>query len=136
MSPASAARTSRSSLTGALVSTTDTLVRSVLTLLTALALLMTLALGPAAHASIPVPCGKATASATDVHFEGDADEVPADEDAGFPHHHGPSHDHQVGTALEGVEAAALVMGPSPRWARASAAYVASDSDPALRPPRA
>lgn len=30
------------------------------------------------------------------HFAGDADEVPADADKDYPHHHASCHDHQVG----------------------------------------
>lgn len=126
----------RSSLTASLVSAMSAPMRAALSLFTALLMLVTLAVGPAARASAPVPCGAVTASAADAHFEGDSDEVPADDDAGFPHHHGPSHDHQVGMALEGGEAATLIVSASGPWARASAAHALSASDAALRPPRA
>ena len=126
----------RSPLTAGLASAKATPMRAALSLFTALLLLVTLAVGPAARASVPVPCGTVTASAADAHFEGDSDEVPADDDAGFPHHHGPSHDHQVGMALAGGESATLIVSASAPWARASAAHASSASDPALRPPRA
>lgn len=134
----SAARTltARSCLTSGRASFRGTLVRSALSILTALILLVTLAIGPTARASVPVPCGAATTSGVDAHFEGDADEVPADDDAAFPHHHGTSHDHQVGTAFEDSDMVAAVVPNAPHWARTSASQVSAGSDPALRPPRA
>jgi hypothetical protein len=50
-----------------------------------------------------------------VHAPGDGDEVPADGDSAFPHHHGTCHGHDVGTpaAVNDHSASTLDMGIRP-----------------------
>ena len=100
------------------------------------ALLLSLATGTAARASAPIPCATAEQAVADLHFEGDADEVPADEDGGFPHHHGTGHDHGVGL---GASLAQVRSDQAPRARLAPGRQdrtVGAAADPALRPPTA
>ena len=111
--------------------------RRLLAFLTILSLAISLLAGPGARASVPVPCADVERPLdADTHYEGDADEVPADADGGYPHHHGAGHDH--GTFVPQAHrapthGAGLLMRPLPRRHDRTAGAV---PDPALRPPRA
>ena len=69
------------------------------------------------------------------HAPGDGDEVPADADKGYPHHHASCHEHHVNTPT--VRAAALPVSvasaiPQPVRSRALSGH---DTEAALRPPQ-
>ncbi len=108
----------------------------VIILLACLAVFLSLGTGSVAHAMEPIACIDVAAALETGHAEGDNDQVPADGDEGYPHHHGGCHGHHVATASAKLEPLTQdVMGllNPPRRALALAA---SPSDPALRPPRA
>lgn len=53
-----------------------------------------------AHATEPLAICVPTEDAGSLHFPGDADEVPADDAKGYPHHHGGCAGHQIATPAE------------------------------------
>jgi hypothetical protein len=68
------------------------------------------------------------------HMPGDSDEVPADTDRAYPHHHAGWHDHPTCDARESVSSS-LVIRSNTIFALASAAPIRPWSmNPALRPP--
>ena len=67
-----------------------------LTLLLAAILTLTMGVGTVAHAMEPVISFDNVAAAEMGHTPGDADQVPADSDKGYPHHHAECHGHQIG----------------------------------------
>lgn len=58
-------------------------------------MLMLTTLSGMAHAA-EVVGGRIAGVALSVHTDGDSDEVPADADKGYPHHHSVCHGHDVG----------------------------------------
>jgi hypothetical protein len=125
----------QSRLTGGFACATAWIVRPLIALFVCFMLIASLTVGATTRAAIPVSCGEIVTSASDGHFEGDSDEVPADQDAGFPHHHGVGHDHQVGMPISNFGQAGLVVTATASWARSDTGAASSSSDPALRPPR-
>lgn len=70
------------------------------------------------------------------HTPGDADQVPADGDKGYPHHHGGCHGDHFAAPLKVVASA---WAPSLRFtphANVRTILPRSTADPALRPPQA
>ncbi|GGB43569.1 hypothetical protein GCM10011380_36260 [Sphingomonas metalli] len=70
------------------------------------------------------------------HTPGDADQVPADGDKGYPHHHGGCHGHQF---AQPVKFASATWTPGVRQTTLSEVRTVlprSTADPALRPPQA
>ena len=70
------------------------------------------------------------------HVEGDADQVPADSDQPFPHHHGTCHGHSLGAP---VASAALLPGLIAREspdASGTTRLARRLIGPAFKPPRA
>lgn len=108
------------------------LMRRLVPLISCLMLALILFSGTAAHAV--EAAGTATTSQALAHFDGDGDQVPADEHGAVPHHHGICHgDHiglPAGLAPPGVEtiiASALRMAsPAP--------HPSAELGAALRPP--
>ncbi|MBB3983218.1 hypothetical protein GGR44_002905 [Sphingobium fontiphilum] len=101
-----------------------------------LAVFLTLGVGSVSHAMEPIVCIDANSAAEIGHTEGDGDQVPADGDKGYPHHHGSCHGHHVAAPLAEAESfgqalAGSIMRPSRAIVLATAA-----ADPALRPPQA
>jgi hypothetical protein len=71
-----------------------------------------------------------------VHVAGDGDEVPADADKAYPHHHANCHEHHLNIAAIGDVA---LVAAHPRNALPAAngkRLTGRLPDPALRPPRA
>jgi hypothetical protein len=99
-------------------------------------LVLMLGLGSVAHATEGVTCIDTTAVSSLDHCDGDADQVPADADKAYPHHHGGCHGHHVGVpiASDSTGPASSVRMTASLWRNAPKAPVASD--PALRPPQA
>jgi hypothetical protein len=96
---------------------------------------LSLTMGAVAHAAEPISCIDETAAQSMGHNPGDGDQVPADSDKAYPHHHGGCHVHEQ--ALDRVAVAHLVLPldhilevPAFRTGYLPAAKV----DPALRPP--
>lgn len=101
-----------------------------------LAVFLSLGLGTVSHAMEPIVCIDANSAAEIGHTDGDGDQVPADSDKGYPHHHGICHGHHVATPMAKVESfgqdsAGSLIRPAQVTALATAA-----ADPALRPPQA
>jgi len=106
------------------------------TLFLCLMLVLTLGWGSVAHATEGVTCVETTAASSLDHCDGDADQVPADADKAYPHHHGGCHGHHVGVPMASDSAGptSSVRVTALMWRNAPKAPVASD--PALRPPQA
>jgi hypothetical protein len=112
-------------------------VRHLLALFLAFALSLSMASGAVAHGMEPIGCMDAAQStASDGHAAGDADEVPADADKAYPHHHGTCQGHPIG--LPGVDVATpstnVFSGPAP--AATPAALVSFEPKAFQRPPLA
>jgi hypothetical protein len=95
----------------------------------------TLSVGAIAHASEPVTCVETSAASSLDHADGDGDQVPADSEKGYPHHHGGCHGHHIGVPIasdpvqHGVDRRIMRLS----WEQAHG--VGLITDPALRPPR-
>jgi hypothetical protein len=99
-----------------------------------LALLASMGLGVAAHANEQMCIPGIEATAVAGHVDGDADQVPADSEKGYPHHHGGCHGHHVAAPLDRVEHATPRAGVGIHMALASAELSMVHADSALRPP--
>ena len=55
--------------------------------------------GAVAHATEPMACIDTSTAVSIGHSSGDSDQVPADADKGYPHHHGGCHGHQIGDVV-------------------------------------
>ncbi|HEY0270053.1 MAG TPA: hypothetical protein VGC10_03590 [Sphingomonas sp.] len=105
-------------------------------LLLGLVLTITVSGQTMAHALEPFAAMNPIQAAFAGHTAGDADEVQADADKGYPHHHAGCHEHAIGVPataqrLPGRSPIALAL-----KARDHAALAASDPGSLLRPPRA
>ena len=70
--------------------------KRLLAILLSLFLSVNLAYGAVAHAMEPAVSIDNGVALSMGHTPGDADQVPADSDKGYPHHHAGCHGHQVG----------------------------------------
>ena len=101
-----------------------------------LMLVLSLGLGSVAHAYEGVEGGAMSAAAATAlgHHDGDGDEVPADSDKGYPHHHSSCHGEHIGvpvaTHAVASNANQLVAALFP----AQLAPAGIGSNPDLRPP--
>lgn len=99
-------------------------------------LMLSLGLGSVAHATESARCIDSTSASSLEHSDGDADQVPADADSAYPHHHGGCHGHHIGVPFEAdpVDSmAGLSMAPV---AQNDDLTTAAPLDTALRPPQA
>lgn len=101
-----------------------------------LLLASTLGLDSIAHAYEPVTCIEISEASSIDHSASDGDQVPADAEKGYPHHHGGCHGHHVGVPItfdtvphNADRGAEIFAWDHDRKAGATA-------DPALRPPQA
>lgn len=96
----------------------------------------TLGLGSVAHAMEPIGGLDKTEAVGLGHIDGDGDQVPADHDRGYPHHHGGCHGHQIGEPAR-MLAVSVAYAPPVSVPRVVITVLAS-TDPGLtlRPPRA
>ncbi|WP_275504334.1 hypothetical protein [Sphingomonas pollutisoli] len=84
----------------------------------------------------PIVCIDANSAAEIGHTDGDGDQVPADSDKGYPHHHASCHGHHVAAPMAKVESFGQdSIGSMTRPAQVTA-LAAAAADPALRPPQA
>jgi hypothetical protein len=89
-----------------------------------------------AHAAEVGGCIETSQYEAAAHVEGDGDQVPADADKGYPHHHGSCHAHHMSApkcdTLPGITSTA----GSTLTSLDGAALVGRNADAALRPPQA
>lgn len=104
--------------------------RRFLPFISAILVLLTFWAGTVARAAEP----SVTPVAAAAHFDGDHDQVPADEHGPVPHHHGICHADQIG--LTSANVAPMAEPVCVRAERPSAAPSLSSAEPgsALRPP--
>lgn len=69
------------------------------------------------------------------HIAGDGDEVPADADKGYPHHHATCHEHHVNTSVLRTAAIPILASPPLPTMANSRAIGAYEPEAALRPPQ-
>lgn len=105
--------------------------RRLLPLLASLMLVLTLWSGVAAHASETVEPAIAEAVA---HFDGDRDQVPADEHGSVPHHHGICHADHVGIPAALAPADAHAGDCAPFRAKPALLPPSAATGAELRPP--
>ena len=88
-----------------------------------------------AHA---VELGGIETSSTEMaaHVPGDGDEVPADADKGYPHHHASCHEHHVNTPIVPTTIGRMIAASAMPPAMCSRALSGHDTEAALRPPQA
>lgn len=89
-----------------------------------------------AHAAETVACVEAPQMDTAMHMAGACDEVPADADKGYPHHHAACHGHHVAAPAENSVATTLTDSWAEFASHKAPLWLAHQSDPALRPPQA
>lgn len=89
-----------------------------------------------AHVLEPIAAISPLEAASTGHTAGDADEIPADGDKGYPHHHAACHDHGLGVpaTLESLSYRLPVV-QAPRTHICAVLATAKPGSP-LRPPRA
>ena len=108
--------------------------RSLLNLVAALCLIASLMAGSLAHASEAAGTTEVSVATAWLHVDGDHDQVPADADKNYPHHHNVCHGHDLAAAAKAPAAplacsAALAPQPLPD----AEARTAAPGTP-LRPP--
>jgi len=108
------------------------------TLLPFLACLMLVLTGWSGIAHAKEIAGSVEASSSEMfaHVDGDGDQVPADADKGYPHHHASCHGHDVGTPFSGRMTAPVRIADNTFGVRVFPAIVSHDGEQALRPPQA
>lgn len=110
--------------------------RRLLALVMCFLLASTVGLGSVAHANEPVTCIEiSTASSLD-HTDGDSDQVPADSEKGYPHHHGGCHGHHVGVPITSDPVQHSADRRARPLRRDNHRTAGATADPALRPPQA
>ncbi|QQV77360.1 hypothetical protein H5J25_00515 [Sphingomonas aliaeris] len=70
------------------------------------------------------------------HAPGDGDEVAADADNGFPHHHASCHEHHANTPIEETTTTPILAASTLPPADLSRALSGHDTEADLRPPHA
>ena len=89
-----------------------------------------------AHATEAMFCSDTPQSEAILHADGDGDQVPADTDKGYPHHHTGCHGHHVGTPAADKLTALPVLNAGAFGDRHAQALAAYHAGPTLRPPQA
>ncbi|CAN5278640.1 hypothetical protein BH10PSE15_BH10PSE15_01120 [soil metagenome] len=109
--------------------------RRLISLLLVALLSVSVGLGSAAHALEPIASIDASEASYFGHLAGDSDEVPADADKGYPHHHGACHDHGVGmpATAQRIATGAALSQACPQ--QLNAILVSAFADTLRRPPR-
>lgn len=105
-------------------------------LILSLILALTLGLGSVAHAAEGVSGAEVPQSLAWAHSEKDGDQVPADSDKGYPHHHMSCHGDHVGVPItpEPVLPVSALRACPAEWEQGP--ITPASTDPALRPPQA
>jgi hypothetical protein len=109
--------------------------RRLLPFLACLMLVLTAWVG-VAHAAEVGGCIETSQYEAASHLDGDGDQVAADADKGYPHHHGSCHAHHM--RAPDADTLAATTGPAGSMLApvAGATLVGRDADAALRPPKA
>lgn len=100
-----------------------------------LTMALSLGLGSVAHAMEPVVCVDAATALESGHVDGDGDQVPADGDKGYPHHHGGCHGHHIEAQVTAAEATQFKVAASGLRPGRTSMRPTATADPALRPPQ-
>ena len=128
---------SRCKVTSAVAPATHCTVRGLFSFVAGMLLLVALGIGSLAHAAEPIGCIDTSASGAAIgHMDGDADQVPADGDQGYPHHHGGCHGHHIAAPVTKTSAIGHFTERDVMPSPSSRALPNAASDPALRPPQA
>lgn len=101
-----------------------------------LAIVLSLGMGSAAHACESVGYVEISTAGLVAHSAGDSDELPADADKAYPHHHADCHGHQLGVAASSEPLAAITTTNVRPLTWNSRRLARGMIDPALRPPQA
>ena len=101
-----------------------------------LLLSVSVGLGSTAHAMEPLASIDASEASFFGHSPGDSDEVPADADKGYPHHHGVCHDHGIGVPATAQRVATSDPLSQARPRQLSPFLTSAVADTLRRPPRA
>lgn len=109
-------------------------VKRLLVILVSLFLSANLAYGSVAHAMEPTTSIDNRIAYTMGHTPGDADQVPADSDKGYPHHHAGCHDHQLGEPEAHCTSPIALMTKAAISPALSEKLVPSPTTPENRPP--
>jgi hypothetical protein len=96
---------------------------------------LSMVLGSAASAMEPGDCLDKVEAARSGHANGDGDQVPADFEKAYPHHHGASHDHQIGEPARSAALTIPLLRFEERRAEAMSTVTLPGPDPGLRPPQ-
>lgn len=100
-----------------------------------LALALSLGFGSVAHAAEGVTSVELSAAdAALSHVDGDGDQVPADAEKGYPHHHGGCHGHHVGVPVKLTSVPQTFSAPALPRPFDHSRVARAPADPALRPP--
>lgn len=110
-------------------------VRHLFLLLISLLMAFSLVTAASAHVAEQVGCVETTSAGSE-HFDGDSDEVPADTDTGYPHHHGGCHGHHVGVPITAEPVRHSANRRVQPLGRGHDRTAGATADPALRPPQA
>ena len=108
--------------------------RALLTLFIGLLMLGSLANGAAVHAIELSSAGEVTEATLWMHSAGDHDEVPADADKNYPHHHNQCQGHDVAAPLKACAMPVRVRASSAQGAVATVTLVTGPPATLLRPP--
>lgn len=108
--------------------------RALLTLLVAVLMIGGLANGAAIHALELSSAGEVTETTLWLHSAGDHDEVPADSDRNYPHHHNQCQGHDVAAPLKACAVPVPVRVPATQSPVPVAMLAAGPPAALLRPP--
>lgn len=108
--------------------------RALATMILSVLLLAGLANGAAVHAVELSSVGEVTEATSWLHSAGDHDQVPADADRNYPHHHNQCAGHDVATPLKACPVPMRMRAPAMPAPVATAALVAGPPAILLRPP--
>jgi len=106
----------------------------VLLLLMAFFVSLSVTTATVAHATEPVTCIDSTTAQSMGHSSSDSDQVPADSEKGYPHHHGGCHAHQLADRVIEPQMAVVPHIQTALPVAFMQIVPASPVDPALRPP--
>lgn len=105
--------------------------------------LVSISIGATSVAHAMEPAGGMTIAASQTkavadfgHSQGDSDEVPADSDKGYPHHHVSCHGDHIATPFKCAGPMLAGAGPDEIAPGKLSPLLSRPADPALRPPRA
>ncbi len=108
--------------------------RKLLPFLACLMLVLTTWAGMA-HAA-EAGCVEMSGTEMAAHVPGDGDEVPADADRGYPHHHASCHEHHVNTPIVRTTICPTIVASTMPEAMHIRSLSGHDTEAALRPPQA